>query len=554
MSDSFAEPLQPAPRRLQPSAFSPQPVPSQPAPGPLQPSAFSLQPNKLFDNTVAVVDTGLKEYPSLLPFDPDQFYPEFASFPYTVILGPANRVYAGVREAFRLLGLDKEKYGTAAWNPLGDLIKPGNKVVVKPNFALDFHRGGETVFSIITHPSVLRPILDYAQLALKGKGGLMIGDAPVTDANWDNLVKVSGVGEMLESLNRIYPIPVALRDWRKVVVKGYDQNNLFLYRTIQEYGAKRSVVVNLGRRSAFFGLPRETEKLYYGADFDRRVPQSHHRGEVQEYSVAADVLEADVVISVPKLKTHKSAGVTLNVKNAVGINTDKNFLPHYRIGEPRDGGDEYPNTEGNWLRFKGKLARIFIDISLGRLGRVCASPLNRILSLYRRRALGECSADRTQDTADLVYERLLGRKIRCGHWWGNDTLWRVGADLNRILIYAGKDGMAKDRPQRAYLSVMDAIIGGEGKGPMVPGATRAGLILGGFNPLAVDSTAAIVMGFSPEKIPVVVRVGNSAGVPLKGDAPINLITSKTPRQGLPGYAGSRAFAPAPNWVGHIELA
>lgn len=509
--------------------------------------------NKLFDNAVAVVDTGLTDYPSHPPFAPDQAYPEFARFPYTVSLDPENRVYAGVREAFRLLGLDKERYGTAEWNPLGDLIKPGNKVVIKPNFALDYHRGGETVFSIIVHASVLRPILDYAQLALKGKGKLMIGDAPVTDANWDNLVKVSRVGEMLDKLNRLYPLPVSLRDWRKVVVKGYDQNNLFLSRQIQEYGAKRSMLVNLGSRSAFFDLPREIEKLYYGADFDRRVPQSHHRGEIQEYSVAADVLEADAVISVPKLKTHKSAGVTLNVKNIVGINTDKNFLPHYRIGEPRDGGDEYPDTKGDWLRFKGKLARLFIDIALGRLGGVCASPINRLLGLYRRRTLGECSADRKQDTADLVYERLLGRSIRCGHWWGNDTLWRIGADLNRILVYGGKDGKLRDKPQRAYLSIIDAIIGGEGKGPMVPLPRREGLILGGFNPLAVDRTAAIIMGFSPEKIPVVTRIRASSALPLAGESSINIMASGTGGEKLKGSTESHHFMPAPNWVGHIEL-
>ncbi len=513
-----------------------------------QPSACGSQPNRFFDNSVAAVDTGLRDYPTRPPFDPDQPYPELKKLPFPIGVDPSNRVYAGVREALHLLGLDKEHFGTPEWNPLGELIKPGHKVVIKPNFALDYHRGGETVFSIIVHASVLRPILDYAQIALKGKGELMIGDAPVTDANWDNLVKVSGVGEMLDKLNRLYPLPVALRDWRKVVVKGYDQNNLFLSRTIQEYGAKRSVVVNLGRQSAFFGLPREIEILYYGADFDRRVPQSHHRGEVQEYSVATDILEADVVVSVPKLKTHKSAGVTLNIKNIVGINTDKNFLPHYRIGEPRDGGDEYPDTEGNWLRFKGKLARIFIDIALGRLGGMCASPLNRLLGLYRRRTLGECSADRKQDTADLVYERLLGRSIRCGHWWGNDTLWRIGTDLNRILLYAGKDGAIREEPQRSYLSLVDGIIGGEGKGPMLPRPRREGILLAGFNPVSVDRVAAGMMGVTQEKVPIISKVARHSGLRLGPDESPSL------------HAGSKKLVPkirpfelAPGWLDHLKL-
>ena len=54
------------------------------------------------------------------------------------------------------------------------------------------------------------------------------------------------------------------------------------------------------------------------------------------------VLEADVIVNLPKLKTHKKAGVTCALKNLIGINGNKEYLPHHRIGGHNLGGDCYP--------------------------------------------------------------------------------------------------------------------------------------------------------------------------------------------------------------------
>ena len=53
------------------------------------------------------------------------------------------------------------------------------------------------------------------------------------------------------------------------------------------------------------------------------------------YLVARELIEADVVFNVPKLKTHKKAGVTGALKNLVGINGHKAYLPHHRKGGVR---------------------------------------------------------------------------------------------------------------------------------------------------------------------------------------------------------------------------
>lgn len=47
--------------------------------------------------------------------------------------GAPNPVYEAVEAMFKGLGLDRARAGTPEWNPLGDLIAPGSRVIVKPN-------------------------------------------------------------------------------------------------------------------------------------------------------------------------------------------------------------------------------------------------------------------------------------------------------------------------------------------------------------------------------------------------------------------------------------
>jgi hypothetical protein len=57
--------------------------------------------------------------------------------------------------------------------------------------------------------------------------------------------------------------------------------------------------------------------------------------------IANSCLQADVIINLPKLKTHRKAGMTGALKNMVGIIGSKDCLPHHRVGSQNEGGDEY---------------------------------------------------------------------------------------------------------------------------------------------------------------------------------------------------------------------
>src|SRR5207253_10516503 len=74
-------------------------------------------------------------YPAGAPYHPSVVYPEYP-FGSAALAGTPNEVYGGVRELLRELGLDRERFGAAAWNPLGGIVRPGTTVGIKPNFVL----------------------------------------------------------------------------------------------------------------------------------------------------------------------------------------------------------------------------------------------------------------------------------------------------------------------------------------------------------------------------------------------------------------------------------
>ena len=58
-----------------------------------------------------------------------------------------------------------------------------------------------------------------------------------------------------------------------------------------------------------------------------------------------------------------------------------------------------------------------------------------------------------------------------------------------------------DEKQRNYFCIVDGILAGEKEGHMHHLPKEARIIIGGFNPVAIDYVAAQIMGFDWKKIP-----------------------------------------------------
>jgi uncharacterized protein (DUF362 family) len=448
---------------------------------------------------VAIARAGEARYPGSELASPPVRPPEFP-YPADEPWDSTNTVYPAVREALRLLELDARRYGSPDWNPLRSLVSPGDRVLIKPNYVLHQHLRGLDPFSVITHTSVIRTLIDYVVKALDGRGRIVVADAPQANADWNRLLAVTGIERCLTQLRSLHGVQVELLDLRKLRV--VQRHGITVARTLTEAPVQ---VVEMGESSALAPLGRGLTRLC-GSDYDRHRTVAHHR-QGHRYAVARDLLQSDVLISVPKLKVHKKTGVSVGLKNLVGINTDKNHIPHYRVGDPRSGGDEFPDEPLAVARLRDRCARLAIDTLLGRLDRVAAPLLSRLLGLWSRRAGPETPLDATDAGYNsavirFFYRSLLGKPVRAGNWSGNDTLWRAIVDLNRIAAFADADGRLLERTARRQLVVADGIVAGEGEGPMDPDPRPAGVVLAGFNPLAVDTAAARLMGLDPKAIPL----------------------------------------------------
>ena len=431
-------------------------------------------------------------YDATAPFSPGEAYPEYPFSDAWRGTQP-NEAYRAVRKSLHLLGLDAQRHGSKGWNPLRGIVHPGDTVVLKPNFVRDFREsrpGHEDC--MITHGSIIRAVADYVYLAMDGQGRIIIADAPQNDANFDNIRKMAGLDALRDLYGQEAGFEIEVLDLRpertrkvRGVIVGHDS----LPGDPLGY-----VRVNLGAHSAFAHVNHLCH-LLYGSEYDTNELCQHHHDDVHEYLISKTILDADCVINLPKMKTHKKTGVTLSMKNLVGINGNKNWLPHYREGTPAEGGDQFADN-GVIHRVERAVVSIFKQVfpRLGRLRPMLARP-----TIFMGRKL---FGDTNEET------------IRSGNWHGNDTTWRMVMDLNRILIYSDSEGKMHTKPRRRSFIVVDGIVAGEGDGPLDPTPKPAGVVVAGIGPVAVDLVCTRLMGFDFRKIRFLIRAFDPSPYPL----------------------------------------
>ena len=168
------------------------------------------------ERKVVVESCGCFEYPGRTAmFRPDKAYPEYMFKEH--LSDGENKVYECVRNALARMGYDKERFGTPEWNPLSDVIKEGDTVLIKPNLVEEIYRSGETFECMYTQPGVIAPVIDYTLLALKGNGKIIVADAPMQDCDFDKLIEQCGLNELINFYKQYSEVNVELRDLRAVI-------------------------------------------------------------------------------------------------------------------------------------------------------------------------------------------------------------------------------------------------------------------------------------------------------------------------------------------------
>lgn len=426
-------------------------------------------------------------YPTEIPFRPDTAYPEYLFQNY---LSTKNAVYDMVRESFLKMGCDKENFGTAQWNPLKEFIKPNQTVVLKPNMVSHKNFSGFSVECIYTHPSIVAAVVDYVIIALEGKGRVLIADAPVQSCDFQELIEKSGYSALLNFYQNHLPdtVSIELKDLRQV--KSHIEKNGLLY---SEETDEIGTIVSLDEESEFAG---ESESFYHNCritDYDPEYLKKYHNKFRHLYAINQAVLEADVIINMPKPKTHRKAGVTISLKNVVGICARKECLPHHTNGSLAEGGDQY-NTF-SWIK---KFQNVLYDKKNYYMQTKKWYAPALLLHLMIR-------------AGNLLMKLLRMDRQMEGSWWGNDTISRTVVDLNKILVYCDKTGKMCSTPQRKQIIVADMIVSGEGNGPLNAEPKNVGCIAVGENPVCFDEVVSKIMGAKMEYMKAIQRARNLKG-------------------------------------------
>ena len=483
-------------------------------------------------------------YP-VAPFDPDQDYPEFGGI--FTRFNDHNFVYAAIRKLFLESGYDKKNARTSNWNPFRGYIKQGGIVVIKPNLVLQESGRLLGTHCLMTHASVIRPVIDYLhllQVTDKIDFRIVIGDVPIQGANFNEILKQTGLKTLQEFYSIEFGLNLEILDLRHKIVT-IDNSGFYIplpaegdklgYTKIHiENSFLQEIVVDYKK----FGAP--------GYGLNETNSQIESSG-LHYYHIANTILAADLFINIPKLKTHKKAGITAAMKNLIGINGEKAWIPHFRRGSIRNGGDEFDDKQ---VLLKTITSKAYVILrNRSRLLWKIAKRINDTIIKYFRKDLRKSS-----NLTDYERKALF---LLDGNWYGNDTLWRPILDLNYLLYVFDKNGIKSKVKARNYICITDGIIAGEGDGPLDPLPKNAGILALSENPVINDICLSRIMGFDWEKIP---QLKNSVRLKkifsFNGDPDsIKIIQSDDSTEHkmidfnrLPALD----FIPPPGWLGHIE--
>lgn len=475
----------------------------------------------------------------LPPFHPDGGYPELVNPPG---VGAENFVFRAFRDFLHTLEWDAPHYDSPEWNPLGWLIKPGQTVLLKPNLVVSAHPSGDRLVRFTdTDGPLVRCIGEYVLTALKGSGRIVIGDSPIKETDFERATALTGIVAVAGALRRVPGVVVELLDFRDFVSS---RDEVAMVGGRYQSGDPRGYTeFDLAKHSEFHEVAHVADRLRSTAVYyENRMAQTHN-AQHHRYSVANSVLEADVFINIPKLKTHCKAGVTVALKNLVGICNEKRWLPHHRKGPPANGGDEFSDRARLGIRLIETLKDFFVQNPAGKF----FYPKIMFLNKLGKKLIGVDMIRRIRDQGD-PYQN--------GGWYGNDTVWRMVLDLNKVLLYGRRDGSLATQPVRRIVSFVDGLWAGEGEGPLKPSPKIAGVLLAGSDSLLLDIVAATLMGFDYRKIKLLSRALDLEDLPLARAplAALELCSNVPAWRTLDGVRHSHlGFAPPRGWVGHIEL-
>lgn len=357
-------------------------------------------------------------------------------------------------------------------NPyLQDYMVRGKRVLFKPNWVMHPVTSLDYV-CLCTNKSFLLAAVEV--ILRKSPHSVVIGDAPIQLCDWEKLLS----SDFYESINKLrikYEVEISIHDFRRTKFEASSQGVICDAQPLDQY-----VFFDLGSDSLLEHITSVRHKTPFRVtNYNPDILSKAHRKGVHRYCIAKQLFDADIVISIPKIKTHQKTGITGALKNLVGLNGDKDFLPHHRLGGTGFGGDCYPGR--NFLRLFSELA---LDIS-----NKSSFAILRKLWAYISKLVWILSFPNN------------AHSLSAG-WYGNDTTWRMVMDLNKIALFGRVDGTISATRRRSIYSLCDGIVAGQGDGPLSPEPLALGFMAFSNNSTITDACFGTLIGLDIYRVPL----------------------------------------------------
>jgi uncharacterized protein (DUF362 family) len=406
--------------------------------------------------------------------------------------------------------------------PLRDIIEPGMTVLLKPNWVFHENLSGLGNDCLVTHPNLIIATLKEVLKARPSR--VIIGDAPIQACDFEKLVPE----DWRTKVKALAGCPVDFIDFRRTILHS---GNFAAGQDLNMRDEGHYILFDLGRDSLLEPVSTSDNRFRITC-YDPDILKQHHLQGKHCYLLCREPFEADVIINMPKLKTHKKAGLTAALKNIVGINGNKEYLPHHRTGGVNQGGDCYPGFS---------LVKSLVEQCLDKANRSIGSQ--------------QCSKWLKRSSVLLKIQGKIGNQEIEGGWYGNDTVWRMTLDLNRLLLYGRTDGTLSDTPLRKVYSLTDALVSGEGDGPLAPHPVELNALTFAESSPFADLVHAALMRFDYRKLPTIREAFGNFRYPLTSlppDACQVVCNGKViPLADLSRDFGKQVKASS-GWRGHIE--
>jgi len=270
-------------------------------------------------------------YPDSAPFDPTEEYSEYPYDEPPTVAANSNEAYALVRDALK--AWNPAGYGSRTWNPLASTIRSGDTVLIKPNFVWEGWWNKSWVGVSTSHASTLRAVIDYVYKACGKSGRIVVGDGTANTWAWPVVIGITQTDKLIDHLQKVHGVPVQLID-------------------LNDTAPNSTPRISLAENSAHYGLDQTLYDLHDKPDW-----HSANFGP-GTYYVSPAVFQADVIVSLGKMKVHRMAGISGAMKNLFGIipSWDGPYgddrlkdVPHYSSADKKQGdAGVYPGNDTLW--------------------------------------------------------------------------------------------------------------------------------------------------------------------------------------------------------------